>query len=79
MSGLSSVWTGLHRWARQSTPIDGCDDKGKIAKQPGAGTHRMRYRPEIDGLRAIAVVPVVLFHVGFPQVRGGSSASICFL
>ncbi len=25
----------------------------------------MQYRPEIDGLRALAVVPVVLFHAGF--------------
>ena len=24
------------------------------------------YRPEIDGLRAVAVVPVVLFHAGVP-------------
>lgn len=25
----------------------------------------MKYRPEIDGLRALAVIPVVLFHSGF--------------
>ena len=25
----------------------------------------MEYRPEIDGLRAVAVVPVILFHAGF--------------
>lgn len=31
----------------------------------------MRYRPEIDGLRAIAVVPVILFHAGFPAFSGG--------
>jgi len=31
----------------------------------------MRYRPEIDGLRAVAVVPVILFHVGFGRVSGG--------
>lgn len=31
----------------------------------------MEYRREIDGLRAIAVLPVVLFHVGFEVFRGG--------
>lgn len=31
----------------------------------------MKYRPEIDGLRAVAVVPVVLFHAGVPGVTGG--------
>jgi peptidoglycan/LPS O-acetylase OafA/YrhL len=31
----------------------------------------MRYRPEIDGLRALAVVPVILFHAGFPLFKGG--------
>jgi peptidoglycan/LPS O-acetylase OafA/YrhL len=30
-----------------------------------------RYRPEIDGLRALAIVPVVLFHYGVPGFRGG--------
>ena len=29
------------------------------------------YRPEIDGLRAVAVIPVVLFHLGFDWIRGG--------
>lgn len=31
----------------------------------------MRYRAEIDGLRALAVVPVILFHAGFPLFKGG--------
>ncbi|OAI45216.1 hypothetical protein AYO42_03180 [Rhizomicrobium sp. SCGC AG-212-E05] len=31
----------------------------------------MRYRPEIDGLRAVAIVPVLLFHAGFPMAPGG--------
>ena len=31
----------------------------------------MKYRAEIDGLRAVAVVPVVLFHAGVPFWKGG--------
>lgn len=31
----------------------------------------MRYRPEIDGLRAVAVIPVILFHAGFQLFGGG--------
>jgi peptidoglycan/LPS O-acetylase OafA/YrhL len=29
------------------------------------------YRPDIDGLRAIAVIPVLFFHVGIPAFSGG--------
>lgn len=31
----------------------------------------MKYRAEIDGLRAVAVVPVVLFHAGYETFSGG--------
>ncbi|MEL7546807.1 MAG: acyltransferase family protein [Pseudomonadota bacterium] len=31
----------------------------------------MRYRAEIDGLRAVSIVPVVLFHAGIPAFAGG--------
>jgi len=33
--------------------------------------HLGDYRPEIDGLRAVAVIPVVLFHLGCSWVKGG--------
>lgn len=31
----------------------------------------MKYRPEIDGLRAVAVLPVIAFHGGLPWLPGG--------
>lgn len=31
----------------------------------------MKYRPEIDGLRAIAVLPVMIFHAGLTALSGG--------
>jgi peptidoglycan/LPS O-acetylase OafA/YrhL len=31
----------------------------------------LRYRPEIDGLRAVAVIPVILFHMGLSWMPGG--------
>lgn len=31
----------------------------------------MKYRPEVDGLRAVAVISVLLFHAGFAVFSGG--------
>jgi len=38
--------------------------------QPGPSPH-LRYRPEIDGLRAVAVLSVILFHADVAQLSGG--------
>ena len=31
----------------------------------------MKYRTDIDGLRAFAIIPVILFHFGYPIFNGG--------
>ena len=33
--------------------------------------YKLKYRAEIDGLRALAVIPVILFHAGFELFSGG--------
>ena len=35
------------------------------------GRSKANYRPEIDGLRALAVLPVIFFHAGFQYFSGG--------
>ena len=46
---------------------------GISAKNKNAviGRHGMSYRSEIDGLRALAVIPVIFFHAGFKIFSGG--------
>lgn len=44
---------------------------GNIVVQIPVEVPIMKYRPDIDGLRALAVLPVVLYHVGIPGFAGG--------
>jgi peptidoglycan/LPS O-acetylase OafA/YrhL len=44
---------------------------GSSPLQSELPTHKAAYRPDIDGLRAIAVLAVVLFHCGVPGFNGG--------
>ena len=45
-------------------PPDG--DRSRVQRHAA-----FRYRAEVDGLRALAIVPVVLFHAGFGAFSGG--------
>ena len=43
-----------------------------LSRNPqGNPIHTLRYRPEIDGLRAIAVIPVIIFHMNPEAIPGG--------
>lgn len=47
-------------------------DANSVPRKPKKGaSDSIRYRPDIDGLRAIAVSAVVLFHAGLPGFGGG--------
>lgn len=45
--------------------------KGFVSTRPQGGGGQLAYRPDIDGLRAIAILPVVFFHAGWPGFSGG--------
>jgi peptidoglycan/LPS O-acetylase OafA/YrhL len=47
------------------------DSVGSGEELQGQRSAHTRFRPDIEGLRAVAVVAVVLFHAGVPGVGGG--------
>lgn len=42
-----------------------------VATRPSAVAGTIKYRPEIEGLRGLAVLPILLFHAGVPGFGGG--------
>jgi len=52
---------------------------GEGVGPPGAGSKTAPYRPEIDGLRSIAVLAVVAFHAGFLPAGGYAGVDVFFV
>lgn len=46
-------------------------DRGRPNAGNHAQSHVLTYKPEIDGLRSVAVLSVLIFHLGFPYLPGG--------
>jgi peptidoglycan/LPS O-acetylase OafA/YrhL len=51
--------------------VTGSAPDGALLKSNAEGHGAVRYRPDVDGLRAVAVTAVVAFHAGFRGVPGG--------
>ena len=49
--------------------LDTDDRRSCVSSRPAAPA--LTYRPEIDGLRALAVIPVVFYHAGLALFHGG--------
>jgi peptidoglycan/LPS O-acetylase OafA/YrhL len=47
-------------------PLEAAGETSGTTREPGAG-----YRRDIDGIRALAIVPVVLYHAGVGRLTGG--------
>lgn len=70
---LKNIRTFYRPGCRIDCPMGLEDFSNDRSEKPYADgkANSVKYRPEIDGLRAVAVVPVILFHAGVPAFSGG--------
>ena len=59
------MWTASINYISAENPLPLYSRAAPVA------VYMLTYRPDIDGLRAIAVLSVVIFHLGAPGLAGG--------
>src|SRR5690606_10397566 len=77
--GPAAAAAGLHRLPPRLRPVRTTDPAAAPAAVPsspaaahsGPATQAGRFRPELHGLRGLAILLVVLYHVWFDRVSGG--------
>src|SRR5271165_6300980 len=73
--GDSSVMLGAHDESGQDSPsLMGSSDRQRLlpsGEEAGSAPEDRSFRPDIEGLRAVAIVLVVLFHVYLWHTHGG--------
>lgn len=52
-------------------PTTASAQRNDLAGGPHFSREPLRYRPDIDGLRAVAILPILLLHCGLTFVKGG--------
>ncbi|TMJ37929.1 MAG: acyltransferase [Alphaproteobacteria bacterium] len=60
-----------HRRSNTSTNQECSAVTASDLSSPEGSASHPRYQPYVDGLRAVAVVPVILYHAGFTTFSGG--------